>query len=53
LATGVAPGVTTGVEEEALSKRGLRWQTENEHAITCYNRWIAEHGLPLEEFRRF
>ena len=36
-----------------LSERGRRWQQENRAAIDCYNEWIAEHGLPLEEFRRF
>jgi hypothetical protein len=36
-----------------LSEQGRRWQQENRAAIDCYNEWIAEHGLPLEEFRRF
>jgi hypothetical protein len=36
-----------------LSERGRHWQQENRAAIDCYNEWIAEHGLPLEEFRRF
>jgi hypothetical protein len=36
-----------------LSERGRYWQQENRAAIDCYNKWIAEHGLPLEEFRRF
>ncbi len=36
-----------------LSERGRHWQQENRAAIDCYNEWIADHGLPLEEFRRF
>ena len=36
-----------------LSERGRRWQRENRAAIDCYNEWIAEQGLPLEEFRQF
>ena len=51
--TGAAPGVRAGSDEEAVSERGLRWQKDNEAAIDCYNRWIAEYGLPLDEFRRF
>ncbi len=38
---------------DALSERGRHWQQENRAAIDSYNEWIAEHGLPLEEFRRF
>jgi hypothetical protein len=36
-----------------LSERGRLWRQENRAAIDCYNEWIAEYGLPLEEFRRF
>jgi post-segregation antitoxin (ccd killing protein) len=36
-----------------LSAQGRHWQRENRAAIECYNEWIAEHGLPLEEFRQF
>jgi hypothetical protein len=53
LASGAVPGTGADSDEEAVSERGLRWQTENQIAIDCYNSWIAEHPLPLEEFRRF
>jgi post-segregation antitoxin (ccd killing protein) len=36
-----------------LSEQDRHWQRENRAAIDCYNEWIAEHGLPLDEFRRF
>jgi post-segregation antitoxin (ccd killing protein) len=38
---------------DGLSERGRHWLQENRAAIDCYNEWIAEYGLPLEEFRRF
>jgi hypothetical protein len=38
---------------DGLSEQGRHWQRENRAAIDCYNEWIAEQGLPLEEFRRF
>jgi post-segregation antitoxin (ccd killing protein) len=38
---------------EDLSARSRQWRQENRAGIDCYNEWIAEHGLPLEEFRRF
>jgi post-segregation antitoxin (ccd killing protein) len=51
--TSLAPEVETGGDVTALTEAGRRWQRENRAAIDCYNRWIAEHGLPLEEFRGF
>jgi post-segregation antitoxin (ccd killing protein) len=36
-----------------LSEQDRHWQRGNRAAIDCYNEWIAEHGLPLEEFRWF
>src|ERR1019366_1315251 len=36
-----------------VSERGRRWQRDNQAAIDCYNQWIADNGLPLEDFRRF
>jgi post-segregation antitoxin (ccd killing protein) len=51
--TDLAAGAETGGEVPAISEKFRQWQRENRAAIECYNEWIAEHGLPLEEFRRF
>jgi antitoxin CcdA len=40
-------------EATPKTERERRWKAENADAITAYNQWIQEHGLPLEEFRRF
>ncbi len=52
---GAAPRLTTVITAagDDLSEKNRHWQQENRAAIDCYNDWIAEHGLPLEEFRRF
>ena len=56
---GAAPANSHAVEVETdrdateVTQAGRRWQRENRAAIDCYNRWIAECGLPLEEFREF
>jgi antitoxin CcdA len=42
-----------GVEVALKEARERRWKTENTDAIRAYNRWVEEHGLPLEEFRQF
>jgi antitoxin CcdA len=43
----------TGVVAALKAERERRWKAENADAITAYNRWVEEHGLPLEEFRQF
>jgi antitoxin CcdA len=43
----------TGLEAALKAERERRWKAENADAITSYNRWVEEHGLPLQEFRRF
>ncbi len=49
----VASDAYPDCDNTPLSESGLQWRRENRAAIECYNEWIAEHGLPLEEFRRF
>jgi antitoxin CcdA len=43
----------SGVEAALKTERERRWKAENADAITAYNQWVEEHGLPLEEFRQF
>lgn len=33
------------------TRRALEWQEQNQEAIAAYNRWIEQHGLPLERYR--
>ena len=30
-----------------------KWRSDNRHAMTAYNKRIAEHGLPLAKYRSF
>ena len=30
-----------------------RWKQENRQAIESSNKWVEEHGLPLEKYRQF
>lgn len=43
----------SGVEAVLKAERERRWKIENADAIEAYNRWVGEHGLPLEAFRQF
>jgi antitoxin CcdA len=42
-----------GLLAEIASARGDRWLRENSGALEAWNAWIDEHGLPLEEYRKF
>ncbi|MFP3582636.1 type II toxin-antitoxin system CcdA family antitoxin [Paraburkholderia sp. SIMBA_055] len=41
------------VEAAGADERAARWQRKNAEAIACYNHYIANNGLPLDEFRIF
>jgi antitoxin CcdA len=41
------------VEAALKTERERHWQAENADAITAYNQWVEEHGLPLAEIRQF
>jgi antitoxin CcdA len=43
----------SGLEAALKAERERHWKAENAEAIASYNRWVEEHGLPLEEFRQF
>jgi antitoxin CcdA len=42
-----------GMQAALKAERERRWKAENADAVASYNRWVEEHGLPLEEFRQF
>lgn len=42
-----------GLAREVMAERKRRFQEENREAFEEYNRYIAEHGLPLERYRLF
>jgi antitoxin CcdA len=43
----------SGVQAALQTERDRQWKIANREAIDAYNRWVAEHGLPLNEFRQF
>lgn len=42
-----------GLAREVREERKRRFQDEHREAFAEYNRYIAEHGLPLERYRLF
>lgn len=42
-----------GLLAAVKAERKRRWVEENAEFIRDYNKWIAENGVPLAEFRKF
>ena len=43
----------SGLAAALQAERGRQWKIDNKAAFDAYNLWVAEHGLPLDEFRQF
>ncbi len=53
LGINVSQACESGLEAALRNERERQWKADNKEAIESYNRWVAEHGLPLDEFRQF
>ena len=42
-----------GLAAEVVVTRRRRWREENQDAMDAWNGYVAEHGLPLDDFRQF
>ena len=53
LGVNVSRAAEEGILAQVRSERARRWKEENAAAIADYNKWIAENGVPLAQFRKF
>jgi antitoxin CcdA len=49
----ISQACEAGLAAQVKAAREARWLEENRAAIDDYNKWIEEHGLPLEDYRIF
>ena len=49
----VSRACEAGLAKEIKATREARWRAENAEAIESWNAYVAEHGLPLAEYRQF
>ncbi len=42
-----------GLAAEVVDARRRQWLKENRDAMDAWNRYVAKHGLPLDNFRQF
>lgn len=53
LGINISQACERGLVETIRETRAARWLEENREALDGYNRYIEEHGLPLEKHRLF
>ena len=51
LGINVSQACETGLQEQVRKALGEEWKRENRQAIESWNKWIAENGMPYEEYR--
>jgi antitoxin CcdA len=42
----------TALSAEVRKAMGEEWKRENREAILSWNKWIAENGMPYDEYRQ-
>jgi antitoxin CcdA len=42
-----------GLFEQIRNAQKEEWKRENREAIKSWNKWVAENGMPYDEYRQF
>jgi antitoxin CcdA len=42
-----------GLSEQIRNAQKEEWKRENRDAIESWNKWVAENGMPYDEYRQF
>jgi antitoxin CcdA len=53
LGINVSQACETGLHEQVRKALGEEWKRENREAIESWNKWVAENGMPYDEYRQF
>lgn len=53
LGVNISAAAEKGVTEAVRAAKAAAWLEENREAIEASNKWVEEHGLPLEKYRMF
>lgn len=53
LGINVSQACETGLQEQVRKALGEEWKRENSQAIESWNKWVAENGMPYDEYRQF
>jgi antitoxin CcdA len=53
LGINVSQACERGLVATLAEERAKRWKEEHRQAMESWNRYVEQHGLPLEEYRLF
>ncbi|MEQ1688750.1 MAG: type II toxin-antitoxin system CcdA family antitoxin [Sphingopyxis sp.] len=53
LGINVSEACQSGLAAQVKKAREDAWKIENRAAINSYNAWVAENGLPYDEYRQY
>jgi antitoxin CcdA len=53
LGINVSQACETGLQEQVKKALGEEWKRENREAIESWNNWVAENGMPYDEYRQY
>ena len=53
LGINVSQACESGLQEQVRKALGEEWKRDNRQAIESWNKWVAENGMPYDEFRQF
>lgn len=53
LGINVSQACEIGLDEQVRKALGEEWKRENKEAIDSWNKWVAENGMPYDEYRQF
>jgi antitoxin CcdA len=42
-----------GLAEQVREAQKEEWKRENREAIESWNKWVADNGMPYDEYRQF
>jgi antitoxin CcdA len=53
LGINVSEACQAGLAAEVKRAQARQWLQDNHAAINSYNAWVAENGLPYDEYRQY
>lgn len=52
LGVNISRAAEAGLLAAVKAERARRWKEENAEAVSAYNQWIEENGIPLARYRK-
>ena len=53
LGINISQACEAGLSQHVAATKAQKWRSDNREAIESFNAWVAEHGMPFDEFRQY